>query len=209
MSKKRSLIIIGGGGHASVLLDILLSQGKEVEAYISPEPACNEVLFQGLIHRTNDEDIQHYSPSDVLLINGIGHMPKNSLRSKLYNNLVGKGYQFTSVIAKSATISKYAFLAKDAQILTGAIVHAGASIGRNTIINTSVIVEHDSEIRDHVHLAPNATVCGNSVIGSHCFIGASSTVIQGLIIGHHSVIGAGVTLLENVTRETFISLKRH
>ena len=208
MSDKRALIIIGAGGHASVLLDILLSQGQEVIAYISPEPAHNKKLFEGLIHLPNDRDINKYTSSEVLLVNGIGHMPKSELRSVIYNNFVNNGYQFTSVIAQSAIVSKYALIAKDAQVLTGAIIHAGASIGTNSIVNTSVIVEHDSEIKDHVHLAPNVTVCGNSVVGSKSFIGASATIIQGLVIGQHSVVGAGVTVLRDMDNGSFISLKK-
>lgn len=209
MSDKRALIIIGAGGHASVLLDILLSQGQKVIAYISPEPAHNKRLFEGLIHLPNDRDINKYTSSEVLLVNGIGHMPKSELRSVIYNNFVKNGYQFTSVIAKSAIVSKYALIAKDAQVLTGAIIHAGASIGTNSIVNTSVIVEHDSEIRDHVHLAPNVTVCGNSVVGSKCFIGASATIIQDIVIGQQSVLGAGVTILQSINHNEIISPKRN
>lgn len=208
MSNKPLLIIIGSGGHASVLLDILLSQSQEVVAYVSPDPANNKKLFKGIIHISSDADIEAYPANEVLLVNGIGHMPNCNLRSRLYNSFLSKGYQFTSVISQNAVISKYSKISEDAQILAGAIVQVGASIGNNSIINTSVIVEHDSEIKDHVHLAPNVTVCGNSVINSHCFIGASATIIQGLVIGQNSVVGAGVTILQNITKETFISLKR-
>lgn len=204
----KPLIVIGGGGHASVLLDILLSDGKNVIAYISPEPAANKKLFKGLIHFSHDSDIEKYAPNEVLLINGIGHMPKSNQRLTIYKALSDKGYKFTSVIAKSAIISEYALIAEDAQVLTRAIIHAGASIGNNTIINTSVIVEHDSEIKEHVHLAPNVTICGNSVINSQSFIGASATVIQGIEIGQYCVVGAGVTLLQNMASNSFISLKR-
>ncbi|MCL1139593.1 NeuD/PglB/VioB family sugar acetyltransferase [Shewanella pneumatophori] len=209
MSKYHNLILIGGGGHASVLLDILLSQGKNVIAYISPQNASNMALFKGITHHKSDEDINLYDASKVLIVNGLGHMPKNNLRSKVYTKFVNSGFKFTSVIADSAVISKYASIAGDAQILTGAIVNGGASIGRNTIINTAAIVEHDSVIKEHTHLAPNTTICGNSIIGAHCFIGSSATIIQGLEVGCHSIIGAGVTLLETVSENSFISLKRN
>ncbi|MEZ9476208.1 acetyltransferase [Vibrio splendidus] len=201
------IVMIGGGGHASVLADILLSQGREIVAYISPESALNSELFLGAKHLYDDYDILQFSQSKVLLVNGIGHMPKQALRKKLYQQYTSLGFKFSSVISENAIVSDYTKVADGVQILHGAIVQAGCKIGSNSIINTGVVVEHDCKVGGNVHIAPRATICGASEIGHNTFIGASAVIIQGLKIGDKCIIGAGVTVLKGIYNNTILTGK--
>jgi sugar O-acyltransferase (sialic acid O-acetyltransferase NeuD family) len=199
------IVIIGGGGHASVLADILLSQGCKIAAYISPEPALNQKIFAGISHLLEDDEINTYHQDSVLLVNGIGHLPKQKLRHSLYKKFTALGYRFVGVRSEKATISEYAEVSESAQILHCAIVQAGVKIGENTIINTGSIIEHDTELGNAVHVAPNATICGGSYIDDGSFVGASATVIQGVKIGKNSTVGAGTTVLKSFQANSLIT----
>lgn len=205
MNKQLPIVMIGSGGHASVLADILLSQGRQIVAYISPEPALNSKLFNGAKHLCKDDDVLQFSQSEVLLVNGIGHMPKQTLRQVLYTKYLELGYKFTAVISANAVISNFAKIARDVQILHGAIVQANSEIGENSIINTGAIVEHDSLIAKNVHIAPRATICGASNVGNNTFIGSAATVIQGIEIGEQSIIGAGVTVIKTLHNNSIVT----
>ena len=46
----------------------------------------------------------------------------------------------------------------------GAIIHPGAKIGKNCIINTNSIIEHDVEVKDNCHISTKAIINGSSTI---------------------------------------------
>ena len=186
--------MIGGGGHASVLADIILGQGRKILAIISPEELNERLVFSGITHLKNDRDVLLYSPDSVLLVNGIGMMPKCKLRQKITRFFSGLGYNFETVVASTATVSPYAIISNGAQIFPGAIVNAGASIGEHTIVNTGVIIEHDAVVEKFCHVAPKALMCGQVYCSSGSFIGAGATIIHNVHLGKNAVVGAGETI---------------
>jgi sugar O-acyltransferase (sialic acid O-acetyltransferase NeuD family) len=205
VSNQKPLVIIGAGGHASVLLDILKQQNRKVIAYISPDTAENKELFEGIKHLQKDEDISQFTPEKIKLINGIGHMPNSQLRAKIYQKFTELGYQFSGVIADSAIISSKASIASCAQVLAGAIVQVGSVIGANCIINTGAIIEHDTLIGANVHMAPKTLVCGSSKIGQASFVGAGATIINNINVGEYCVVAAGTCTVKNMPSHTFPS----
>lgn len=194
LSKHKPLILIGGGGHASVLADILLEQGREIRAIISPENISSRKVFHGITHLTQDSEIECYSPNTVQLVNGIGMLPGCHIRKKVAGHFIALGYEFETVIASSAYVSPFARLGAGAQILPRTIIQTGVNIGDHSIINSGAVIEHDSHIDCYCHIAPNATICGQVTVKQHAFIGANATVIQGVQIGQDAVVGAGVSL---------------
>lgn len=147
------LVIIGGGGHASVLVDLLRNQNRTILAVMSPDDISTRQAFDGIMQLSNDKDISRYSPDEVRLVNGIGMMPKSLLRRKVNQYFLDLGYQFETVISDQALVSKFAHLQDGAQILKGAIVQCGAVIGEHSIINTGAVIEHDTVVGEHNHIA--------------------------------------------------------
>lgn len=79
------IVMIGGGGHASVLAEILLTQGRDILAVISPEDVSQRSVFKGISILEKDEDILRFDKDKILLVNGIGMMPKSGFKKKLMN----------------------------------------------------------------------------------------------------------------------------
>ncbi|EDK29083.1 sialic acid biosynthesis protein NeuD [Vibrionales bacterium SWAT-3] len=203
------IVMIGGGGHASVLTDILLEKGREIVAVISPDDITQRSVFVGLTQLLEDADITKYSPSDVLLVNGIGMMPKSSLREKVGLYFSQLGYRFETVIASTAHVSNFASLAEGSQVLHQAVVQAGAEVGAHSIINTAALIEHDCTIGQHNHIAPRATLCGQ--VKTHCnvYVGAGSTVIQGIELGKGCIVGAGSTIVKDIGSQVVTFAKQN
>lgn len=65
-------------------------------------------------------------------------------------------------------------------------------------VNTGAIVEHDCELEDYVHVAPNATLGGNVKVGTKSHIGIGDTVIQNVTIGKNVIVGAGAVILNDI-----------
>ncbi|MFS1863864.1 shikimate dehydrogenase [Vibrio tasmaniensis ZS-17] len=195
---QKKLILLGSGGHASVLADILLSQGGDIVGIVSPtQVAAKKGVFYGIPLLEKDDEVFQFDPSEVKLVNGIGQLPGSNIRKSVNEFFLDKGYCFESVISEHALISKYARLADGVQILRGAIVQAGVTIGSHSIINTRTTVEHDSFIGEYCHVAPGVTLCGDINVGHDVFIGAGATLIQGVRVAERTTIGAGATIKRN------------
>lgn len=192
--KYKPLIILGGGGHASVLVDILLQQGRVILAIVCPDSVSSRCVFNGLSHFKNDADVLQFDTSDVLLVNGIGALPERTIRGDIFRHFKELGYQFETIVSQHAVVSPHANLASGVQVLHNAVVQPGSSIGENTIINTGTIVEHDCQVGSNNHIAPRATLCGQVSTCKNVYIGAGATIIQNIHIGHDSLVGAGATI---------------
>lgn len=198
--------MLGAGGHASVLAEILLAENRSLIAVVTPDPIQANSPLAGLKRIASDEQLlSTYTPQEVELVNGLGSIPGNNLRWKLFEFFSTKGYRFASVISPKANLSNYLTLAEGVQIMMGAQVQTNASIGKNTIINTGAIVEHDCTIGDHNHLAPGVTLSGGVTTANQVHIGTGANVIQGIKIGEKAIVGAGTTIVRDLpARQTII-----
>lgn len=197
----KPLIIIGSGGHASVVADILLNQDEKILATVSPDEIKDNSPLKGIKRLITDKSlIDTYAPNEVDLINGLGALPGNDVRFKLFNYFTERGYKFKSVIASSAIIAGGVVLEDGVQIMHGAIVQTNAHISKNCIINTGSVIEHDCIIGCHNHIAPNATLSGGVVTGNKVHVGTGANIIQGLHIGQEAVVGAGCTVTKDVPK---------
>lgn len=194
----KPVIILGGGGHARVLLDILRRLNCRLLGIVDPHQPVGGTLL-GLQVLGADDVVFDYSATEIELINGIGSLPKDKgLRASLFNSFNAQGYRFKTLIDPTAFIAADVELKNGVQVMAGAIIQAGAKIAENTIVNSGAIVEHDCRIGRHVHIAPGAILCGAVAIGDNVHIGTGATIIQGISIGSDSVIGAGSVITQDV-----------
>ncbi|MGI2172350.1 acetyltransferase [Shewanella sp. MF05960] len=199
----KPLIMIGSGGHASVLMDLLQLNGCNVIAYISPDKNNNQ-MFESIQYSSDDGDISQFNPDDVLLVNGLGSLPKQNNREKVAAFFSKLGFSFATVISPHAIVSSSAYLAQGVQVMSGAIIQTGAYIGENSIINTGAIIEHDCNVGANNHIAPRATLCGNVTTQDDVHIGVHACIIQGVDIGKNVIVGAGATVTKNIEDKAIV-----
>lgn len=196
------VLLIGSGGHASVLLDMLIELEINVLGYVSPLVAVNQNLFSDFHWYKSDEDILLFDKLTIKLVNGIGSLPGSTLRADFYNKYRKLGYRFTTLVAKDAGVSRYVTLDQGVQVMRGAIIQTGTSVGYNSIVNTGSIVDHDCSIGSNNHIAPGATISGHVISKENVHFGTGSAVIQSININKNVVIGAGVTITKDVDKNT-------
>lgn len=195
---KLGYLIIGGGGHASALAEILVKQNKQLLGVVTPCITAGHTIFNPLQHFLHDDDVLTIPVNRVLLVNGIGAMPRQTLREKIYTRFTGLGYTFATVIADSALISDFATLAQGVQIMNNAVINIGSEIGENTIVNTSASVDHDCVIGAHCHLAPGTTLSGQVNIENNVHIATGANITNNVTIGAKSIIGVGANITKSV-----------
>lgn len=192
------VIVLGGGGHAGVLIDMLRRLNCRLLGIADPHQSVGHVLH-GLNVLGADNVVFDYPSSEVELINGVGSLPRDKgLRSHLFNAFTARGYQFKTLVDPTAFIGEDVELSEGAQVMAGAIIQTGAKIAENTIINSGAIIEHDCRVGRHVHIAPGAILSGTVDIGDHVHIGTGATIIQNIRIGASSIIGAGSVITQDI-----------
>ena len=195
---QKPIILIGGGGHASVIVDILKRQKREILAVISPDDTSQRKVFEGINVLQNDTDVFKYKKEDIFLINGIGKLPGSELRLKVNSTFKKQGYLFETIISDTASVSPYAILEEGVQVFPGVIINAGAKIGCDTVINTRAIIEHDVMIGENNFISPGAIICGQCKTGNNVYVGAGATVIQNIELGADSSVMANALVTANI-----------
>lgn len=202
LSVPHKLVILGAGGHASVVLSLLRASGIEPLGVCDPLLVRNSVsVWQGLPVLGDDSYLDTCNPSDTALALGVGMTVGSDLRSRIYRHWRNKGFTFPALCHPTAWVAEDAGIDDGAQIMAGAVVQPRCIIGENTIVNTRASVDHDCVISADVHVAPGAVICGSVRVGRGAFVGAGAVLIQGIVIGNNSVIGAGATVIRDVPDE--------
>ena len=191
----KEIILLGAGGHAAVILDILKAQITNGE----------KIKIKGLLDDSNKKECMGYpilgstleandfNEENTYFIIAIGSNEIRYNLSEKYGHL-----KFFTAIHPSAIIGSQVAIGDGTVVMPNAVINANSQIGQHVIINTGAIVEHDNLIGDYVHLSPNATLCGTVRVKPLTHIGAGATVIQGKMIGMQSIVGAGATVITDI-----------
>lgn len=196
----KPVIILGSGGHARVLQEMLKKEGSRILGFsVQKVDLCKRNYSScGLEILGSDEDILKYDPGEIYLVNGIGFTDVCQKRKEIFNFFNKRGYCFKTLIHPSAVVDSSAFIAEGTQVMAGAVIQPFARIGRNVIINTRSSIDHHCSIEDHVHLAPGTTLSGGVKIGESSLVGAGAVVIQGVIVGREATVAAGGVVIDHV-----------
>jgi len=180
------MILYGASGHARVIRDILLSEGKEIKAFFDDNQ--NLTFFESLPVYRYDKNLY---PNEQVIIS-IGNNNIRKRLSLLISHSFGNGFHKTSIIGSNVTIDK------GTVVMQGTIIQSSVKIGKHVILNTASTVDHDCVLEDFVHISPNATLCGNVIVGEGSHIGAGATVIPNIRIGKWCTIGAGSVVINDI-----------
>jgi sugar O-acyltransferase (sialic acid O-acetyltransferase NeuD family) len=198
MSSMNEFIVIGGGGHARVVISILRKlKGYSVLGYTDRTDHGTVVGASYLGPDSSLTSIVSESRLDAVL--GVGQVGLGRARQELWDRLVAHTLHFPRILSIDAIVNDGVTGGEGAVIMDGAVINCGVALGRGVIVNTNCTIEHDTVLGDWVHVAPGATVCGDVTIGSYSMIGAGSTVIEGKKIAACCVVGAGSTVVHDLT----------
>ncbi|MGC5324875.1 acetyltransferase [Brevibacillus sp. SYSU BS000544] len=192
----KPILILAGGGHSKVLLEVLRLQNQKVIGIVDPKATISKLGHICIFN--SDEAVFDYPPDEILLVNGIGSVSQPLKRRQLFHFFKERGYSFADIIHPSAIISSTLSHQEGIQIMAGAIVQTDVFMGENVIVNTRASIDHDCVIGNHVHLAPGVVLSGNVHVGDMVHIGTGATVIQGINIGNDCVVGAGAVVVRDV-----------
>ena len=206
--RKRPWIIIGGGGHCGVILDILQTLNAEIIGICDNGMPAGKSIHGEFENLGSDTVLHQFENKHAFVCNAIGHTPRGSARFEAQTVIDNLGFICPPIAHPSAMVSARASLSNGVQIMANATVQANSKVGRFSILNTASVVEHDCIVGSSVHICPGAVICGGTHINDRSFIGANATVSNGLVIGDHAIVQAGVFCDQNLEPREEIRLNQ-
>jgi len=200
-SNNQKVVILGGGGHAKMCIDIMKQMKTyEIIGIIDRNIKIGtKVMGIPVIAKDSDIDFKRlYNDGIRLIVIGIGAVKDHSMRDKVYKRLKKFGFYLPNIIHHKASIEASVIMGEGNQIMANAILGSDVIIQNNCIINSGAIVSHDSVLKNNVHIAPGAILAGGVFVGENSLIGMGSTIYLYVKIGKHVIIYNSCSITKNV-----------
>lgn len=193
----KNVIVIGAGGHARVIADIIKKSGDEIVGFLDDNADIQgKTIFDGkiVLGDTGEESVKKYS--DFYFIIGIGNNKVRKIISEKYPYL-----KWYTAIHPNAIIGTDVFVGDGTVIMAGVVINTGTVVGRHCIVNTCSSLDHDNILEDYVHISPGSHLAGTVKINEGTWICAGVTVINNITIGKNNIIGAGATVIKSIEED--------
>jgi sugar O-acyltransferase, sialic acid O-acetyltransferase neuD family len=200
---RKKVVIIGAGGHAKVIADIIEKSGDEIVGFLDDNKEIGTTIIKEykVIGDLNNRFAMAVTKENLEFIIAIGDNKKREEISHSPN------LKFYTAIHPSAQMGLDVEIQEGTVIMANACINSSAKIGKHCIINTGAIIEHDNIIEDFVHISPNVALGGTVKIGKSTHVGIGSTIKNNITICENCKIGAGAVVVKDIEKEgTYIGV---
>lgn len=184
-----AVILIGGGGHARVVMECIRMAGDQVVGILDDAMEAGTMVL-GVPVLGRIADCPSYPDHKFLIAIG-----NNAVRHRIADSMKANWH---TAIHPAAVVSPYAQIGSGSVIMPGAVVNPGAVIGAHCIINTGAVIEHDDILEDYVHISPKAALGGTVQVGSQTHIGIGAVVKNNIHICADCTIGAAAAVVKDI-----------
>lgn len=194
----KKIIVIGSGGHAKVIIDIINCMGNYEIIGITSNSLEKGVTFCGFPVIGDDNVLANFNPNEHQIAMGLGGYTDNYLREKVYKYVKNLGLTFINIVHPSASISKTANLGEAVVIFPGVVLNTEVKVGNNSIVATCSSIDHETIIGDNVLVSAGVTIGAYSIIHDNALIALGAKIISGVEIGKNALVAAGAVVIKNV-----------
>lgn len=190
------MLIIGAGGHAREILDVLEKNNitEEIFLYDDISNDLDDKLFNKYTIVKNIQDLTNLKIKKFVI--GVGNP---SLRKILSDKFKSLGWELCSVISKQIIIGNHnVILENGINIMHNVFISNEVFIGEGALINNGVNLHHNVVIGKFCEISPKVCITGNVTVGDHTSIGASTVIIPKIRIGKNCIIGAGSVVNKDI-----------
>lgn len=186
-------VVLGAGGHARSVVDVLERSGRYVVAVTGDAPEGESWHVDVLAD--DREAFELISAQGLHAVVAIG---SNAARTRLVHELVSRGLSVPPVVAATATVSLRSILGFGTVVLEHAHVGPASRLGAAVVVNTAAVVEHDCSVGTGVHVAPGAVLLGGASVGDGALVGSGARVLPMVSVGAGATVGAGAVVTRHV-----------
>ncbi|MDD4975467.1 MAG: acetyltransferase [Bacteriovorax sp.] len=199
MDTKIPIIVVGSGGHAKVVIDIIEQIGNYKIVGITTNDLNIGSSFFGYPILGTDDILPDYKKKGIRKIAiGVGGFTDNKLRKAIYQNIELMGFEIETLVHPSAIISPRAKIGIGCVIFSGVVINTDVVLGNNVVIATRSSIDHDTNIEDHALVSAGVTIGANDLVGEGALIAIGSVIVSGKKIGKNCLIAAGAVVVSDV-----------
>lgn len=188
---RRTLVVIGASGHASVVCDLAASLGYTDFLFLDDRyPRLLEHPFGAVEGAVSQENLTRLR--DESFVVAVGNC---AVRERLFKAALTTGLSPATLVHPKASVSSRAEVGPGSVVFACAVVAPFARTGAAAIINHGATIDHDCALDDAVHVCPGAHISGGVSVGSRTWVGVGSSVRQSIRIGSDVTIGAGAVVV--------------
>lgn len=191
---RSSIIVIGAGGHAKVVVEILRATGHHVEYCVGLEGSSSRCLDVPVLYG-NDHLLALRKDGYALAFPAIG---SNFAREEVGKYALAIGFELVNAISPNSVISSSTIVGRGVAIMSGAVLNAESRVDDLAIVNTGATIDHDTHVSYGAHIAPQVALAGNVRIGRRALLGIGCVAIPGVCVGDDAVVGAGSVVISDV-----------
>lgn len=198
MAALDTLVVLGGGEHAQVVIDTAQMQGWQVLGFVDPQPRNDTAQRSGVPWLGPDTALAELLTQHPALhvTFGIGSQP--ALRERLAATLPVPATAWAAIIHPTASVSVAAHLGRGAQVFARAVVQAGAQLGDHVIVSSAAVVERNAGLGDFTHIAPSAVVGGDVQLGPRTLVGLGARLRDHVRVGADCIISTGAVVVADL-----------
>lgn len=202
---KEKVILIGTGGHALIMIDIINAMNKYKIIGVTTKNPDQTSFFEGIPVIGDDDVLKSYKQKGINSVAiGIGGFINNSARKAIYNRIKGLGFNVIRAIHPQSVISPTALLGEGVTIFAGVIINPYVKVGDNVIIATGATIDHETEIENHILVSAGVTIGGYTLIKEGALIALGAKIISGIKVGKNAFVAAGAVVVKNVPDEASV-----
>lgn len=181
---QRSVVVLGAGGYAKVVISTLRASGFEVaELYDDCEDLWGRKLsgvpIVGPLSRL----------SGVAGLRAVIAIGNDQTRRKYAEQLT---LEWIRVVHPRAYVAPEASVGEGTVVCAGAVLQAYANVGAHATVNTGATIDHDCCVEDYAHVAPGSHLSGKIRLG------LGSYAVQGVSAGCWTTVGAGWVVIRDL-----------
>jgi len=193
----RPIVVLGGGGHARVVIEALRAAGQFTPVGVLDPAASGDI--DGVPVRGGDEVLPQLLAEGVdAAAVGVGSVGDSAVRRRLHDRAVCLGLELPPIVHPRAWVAATAQLEAGCMVAAGAVIGPGARLGEGALVNSNSVIDHDCVVGAFAHIAPGAVLSGGVVVGAGAHVGTGAAVVQGISIGNDAVVGAGAAVIADV-----------
>jgi sugar O-acyltransferase (sialic acid O-acetyltransferase NeuD family) len=185
------VVVIGAGGHGTVVTSTLLAAGIAVAGIVDDAPATHGTVILG---------VRVLGPVSLLRdragARAVAAIGDNAVRKRVVESLPRVAW--VSAIHPAAVIAPEVSIAPGAMVFAGAVLQPRAAIGSHAVVNTGATVDHDCRLAPFAHAGPGAHLSGSTVLDEGAFLGTGSSTYQGVRIGAWTTVGVGAAVVRDL-----------
>jgi acetyltransferase EpsM len=204
MSIARTLVVVGGGEHARVVVETALMsvEGWKLLGFVD-DIECAEMTARFALEQLGDDDALRNHPNAYAVL-GFGALNKRSKRPAAVERIDPSIAGWATITHRTAFVSPTASVGAGTVVMAAAVIQTGARVGEHCVINSGAIIEHDVVIEEYAQVGPGAVIGGGAFVGREAYIGLGASVRDHVLVGSSSVVAMGSAVVRDVASNAVV-----